>query len=117
MGWLGRCLDLLELRGSEVTRRAARVDANHAEIVGCFRACGCDVQSLAAVGCGVPDLLVHQRSTGKLWLVEVKDGRKPPSQRGLTVAQVEFHAIWPVHVVMRVEDVPVLLAGRPKEVA
>ena len=96
-----------------MTRRAARVDANHAEIVGCFRACGCDVQSLAAVGCGVPDLLVHQRSTGKLWLVEVKDGKKSPSERKLTKDQLEFHAIWPVHVVMRVEDVPVLLAGRP----
>lgn len=97
-----------------MTRRAARVDANHAEIVGCFRACGCDVQDLSGVGGGVMDLLVHHRATKRLFLVEVKDGKKPPSKRGLTVAQVEFHAIWPVHVVMRVEDVPVLLAGRPK---
>lgn len=96
-----------------MTRRAARVDANHAEIVGCFRACGCDVLDLSRVGGGAMDLLVHHRPTGRLFLVENKDGKKPPSKRKLTKAQEEFHAIWPVHVVMRVEDVPVLLAGRP----
>jgi hypothetical protein len=66
-------------------RRAAKRDANHAEVVDALRASGCGVVDLAAVGAGVPDLLVcaptwpHTTS-----LVEVKDGRKPPSARRLT---------------------------------
>jgi hypothetical protein len=43
------------------------------------------VQTLAAVGCGCPDLLVGYR--GKWWLAEVKDGEKPPSARELTDAE------------------------------
>lgn len=99
-----------------MTRRAARTDANHAAVVGCLRACGCVVQSLAAVGGGVPDLLVWHRATRRVLLVEVKDGRKPPSERRLTPDQVRWHAEWqgaPLHVVERAEDVPALLAGVP----
>ena len=93
-------------------RRAARTDANHAAVVGCLRACGCEVQSLAEVGRGVADLIVFHRSTRRLLLIEVKDGSKPPSARRLTADQVEWHARWPVHVVTAAEDVPGLLAGR-----
>lgn len=94
-------------------RRAARTDSNHAAITGCFRACGALVTSLAAHGEGLPDLLIQHQ--GKLYLVEVKDGSKPPSKRKLTPAQKEFHAIWIVHIITCVEDVPILLAGRPKD--
>ena len=73
-------------------RRAARTDRNHAEIVAAFRLFGCSVQSLAAVGAGVPDLLVGWR--GKNLLIEVKDGQKTKSQRKLTPAQVKFHWKW-----------------------
>lgn len=83
-------------------RRAAKVDANHAVIVGGLRACGAKVLSLAAVGKGCPDLLVLHR--GQLRLLEVKDGRKPPSARALTPDQVAFHAEWPVTVVKSVEE-------------
>ena len=51
-------------------RRAAKVDSNHALIVEHFRARGCSVLSLAAMGRGVPDLLVAKQ--GVTWLVEVK---------------------------------------------
>jgi Holliday junction resolvase len=51
-------------------RRAAKVDGNHALIVEHFRARGCSVLSLAAMGKGVPDLLVAKQ--GVTWLVEVK---------------------------------------------
>jgi hypothetical protein len=73
-------------------RRAAKVDANQGEIVAALRACGCSVESLAAVGKGVPDLLVGLR--GLNYLLECKDGSKPPSARKLTDAQVEWHKIW-----------------------
>ena len=79
-------------------RRAARTDDNHAEIVAALRGCGCLVQSLAAVGKGVPDLLVQRNDV--LYLLEVKDGNKPPSRRLLTPEQEKFLAAgWRFHVV------------------
>lgn len=73
-------------------RRAAKVDRNQAEIVEALRAIGCSVQSLAAVGVGCPDLLVGYR--GVNWLIEVKDGDKPPSARKLTHDQEIWHFAW-----------------------
>ena len=79
-------------------RRAARVDANHAEIVAALRDRGCLVQSLAALGHGVPDLLVGYR--GKLYLIEVKTPRGKP-----TADQVRWQAQgWPVTVVRSVDE-------------
>jgi len=73
-------------------RRAARVDANQAAIVEALRAAGYSVQSLAAVGEGVPDLLVG--ACGVNVLLEVKDGSKPPSERKLTPDQERWHTAW-----------------------
>jgi hypothetical protein len=73
-------------------RRASRVDANQAEIVTALRGVGCSVQPLHAVGEGVPDLLVGKNGTN--FLVEVKDGAKPPSARQLTGPQREWHDAW-----------------------
>lgn len=73
-------------------RRAAKTDANQAEIVATLRMVGATVQPLHAVGGGVPDLLVGFR--GRNYLIEVKDGRKPPSERKLTPDQVKWHAEW-----------------------
>lgn len=93
-------------------RRAARVDANQAAIVGALRACGAKVLSLAAIGKGCPDLLVEHR--GRLRLFEVKDGKKPPSERRLTPLQEEFHAEWLVTTVDSVEGaVAALTTCRP----
>jgi hypothetical protein len=92
-----------------MTRRAARTDANHSAVVGALRACGCEVESLAGLGKGVPDLLAYHRSTRRLFLVEVKDSAKPPSERKLTPHQEAWHSRWPVHVVTRVEQVPEVL--------
>ena len=74
-------------------RRAARVDANHAEVVRALEAVGCWVLDLSAVGKGCPDLLVHKpMHPWDLVLMEIKHGAKKPSARKLTPAQVEFHA-------------------------
>lgn len=73
-------------------RRKARVDANQGEVVAGFRCAGATVQSLAPVGDGCPDLLIGFR--GRNYLVEVKDGSKPPSARGLTRDQMEWVEGW-----------------------
>lgn len=84
--------------------RAAKVDANHAEIVQALRQAGCAVQSLASVGKGVPDVLWSR--AGRIGLIEIKDGRKPPSARGLTPEQEKWHAGWkgPIAIVETVEQ-------------
>lgn len=85
-------------------RKAARVDANQAEIVSGLRYLGASVQCLHAVGDGCPDLLVGT-PTGN-YLLEVKDGRKPPSRRVLTKDQEDWHRDWkgPKSVVMTLEE-------------
>jgi Holliday junction resolvase len=86
-------------------RRAAKVDGNHTEIVQALRSVGATVQSLAAVGGGVPDLLVGWR--GMNLLIEVKDGSRIPSQQRLTPEQVKWHEAWggrPVFVVRTVDE-------------
>jgi hypothetical protein len=44
------------------------------------------------VGQGVPDLLVGLR--GKTYLMEIKDGQKPPSDQKLTPDQLEWINAW-----------------------
>lgn len=87
-------------------RRAARVDANQGAVVAALRAVGCFVQSLAMVGQGCPDLLVAYRR--RWFLLEVKDGARPPSERRLTADEQEWHQraarCAPVHVVETVEQ-------------
>ena len=73
-------------------RRSAKVDANQNDIVSALRKAGATVQSLAATGQGVPDLLVGLG--GKTFLLEVKDGAKPLSARKLTPDQVVWHKAW-----------------------
>jgi len=73
-------------------RRAAKIDANQEAVVSALRAAGAQVQSLAAIGKGVPDLLCKYEGT--FYLIEVKDGQKPPSQRKLTEDQVKWHGEW-----------------------
>ena len=73
-------------------RRAAKIDANQPEIVDVARRMGCTVQPLHTVGGGVPDLLVGISGVNDLW--EIKDGKKPPSDRRLTPDQIIWHDDW-----------------------
>jgi hypothetical protein len=80
-------------------RRAAKIDANQPEIIAALERAGCIVQTLAAVGHGVPDLLVGVR--GGNYLLEVKAiGGK------LTDDQREWHGEWggAVHIVRTPEE-------------
>ena len=97
-----------------MARRAAKVDANQKIIVKALRDAGATVQHLHAVGAGCPDLLVGHR--GLSHLVEVKDGKKPPSARKLTPDQVVWHRDWrgsPVHVVKSVTEALAVLGIEP----
>lgn len=85
-------------------RYASKVDTNHSAVVNALRQAGCSVQSLAASGDGVPDLLVGR--AGRNYLLEVKDGKRAPSEQRLTLRQLEWHRMWrgSVSVVKSPED-------------
>ena len=89
-----------------MARYRAKVDANHTDVVTALRSVGAGVQSLAMVGDGCPDLLVAFR--GVWYLLEVKDGSKPPSHRKLTPADqmwlFRFDELAPVFVVSSVDE-------------
>lgn len=72
--------------------RACRIDENQPQIVKDLRLFGASVQPLHTVGQGCPDLLVGYN--GRNYLLEVKDGNKPPSKRRLTDDQVIWHESW-----------------------
>ena len=72
--------------------RRGRIDDNQQAIVNILRTTGATVVSLSGVGKGVPDLLVGFR--GVTLLMEIKDGKKPPSDRKLTTDQQKWHAEW-----------------------
>lgn len=97
-----------------MARRAAKVDANQARIVKALRDVGASVTSLAAVGSGVPDLLVgFRRNT---YIFECKDGDKPPSQQRLTDDQVVWHRDWrggTLKVVRSVEEALFYIGAGP----
>jgi hypothetical protein len=85
-------------------RRAARVDRNQPEIVQALRDAGASVTPLHMVGKGFPDLAVGR--AGMTFLLEVKDGNKPPSRRRLTADEEAFFNSWRGHaaVVESVDD-------------
>ncbi len=97
--------------------RAAKVDVNQAEIVAALRKAGASVQPLHSVGQGVPDLLCAVCEVN--FLVEVKDGAKPPSAQKLTPDQVEWHKAWkaPVYIVNSVEKALELVEAIKMEAA
>ncbi len=73
-------------------RRAGRIDANQNEIVQALRAVGASVAITSMIGDGFPDIVVGFR--GINYLMEIKDGSKPPSKRRLTSDEKEFHDLW-----------------------
>lgn len=89
-------------------RLAARRDAGEDQIVSALEACGAFVKKINDGG--TFDLLVWYR--GHTLLLEVKNGRKPPSARELSPAEQKFHDSWPgdnLHIVLSPEDALALL--------
>lgn len=72
-----------------MARRAAKIDDNQTELVGILRSLGMCVEITSAAHGGMTDLVVGYG--GITVLVEVKDGKKAPSDRKLTPAQIRFH--------------------------
>jgi hypothetical protein len=84
-------------------RRAAKTDANHAEIRDGLRQIpGVTVKDTSNIGGGFPDLVVGLR--GKTVLMELKDGAKVPSARKLTSAQRAFVDNWTGGTIFVVES-------------
>ena len=92
-------------------RRAAKIDHNHAEIVGAFRKFGCSVLPLHTVGNGCPDIAVGKNK--KTVLVEIKNGKNIPSKQELTKDEQIFHDEWQggVFIVKDLGDVIALVKG------
>lgn len=95
-----------------MSRWARRADGNQPEIVEALRSIGCSVCPLHTVGGGVPDLLVDLR--GRTVLIEIKDPKKPKSDRQLTVAQLKFHNEWtgPIYIVETIEQAIMAVTNR-----
>lgn len=85
-------------------RRQAKADGNQVEIVKALRDIGATVQHLHTIGKGCPDILVGYR--GVNYLMEIKDGSKPPSKRKLTKDEQAWFNEWKgsVIVVESIED-------------
>jgi len=86
-------------------RLKAKVDTNHRQIVARLRAHGASVANTHTVGSGFPDCAVGYR--GKTYLVEIKDGDKPPSARKLTPDEQRWHDEWRGHVEIICDEVGV----------
>lgn len=72
-------------------RRAARTDDNQTEIVKTFRSLGWYVLIISQLK-NCCDLMVSKG--GRTVAVEVKDGKKPPSQRKLSTGEDKFKNQW-----------------------
>lgn len=83
-------------------------DANEPEIVDAIKRFGFSVERLDSP----VDLLVGKRH--RTWLIEVKDGSKPPSARPLTPAQRRFFKSWrgsPLWVVRSITEAACVLGA------
>lgn len=72
-------------------RRAARVDDNQPEIVKAFRSLGWYVLIISQLK-NCCDIIVSKN--GRTIAVEIKDGKKSPSQRKLSTGELKFKDEW-----------------------
>ena len=84
-------------------RRAAKVDANHTQLVKQLRQCGYSVLPCHQLK-NAFDILVGAR--GRNFAFEIKDPDKAPSARKLTLGEAKFHESWQgqVDVVETLDD-------------
>ena len=73
-------------------RKRGRVDANQKKIVEQLRRLGCSVAVTSMIGNGFPDLVVGDGNRN--YLIELKDGTKPPSAQALTNDEIMFIDNW-----------------------
>jgi hypothetical protein len=73
-------------------RLKARTDYNQKLIVDQLRKLGVSVAVTSMLGKGFPDLVLGYQNRN--FLVELKDGAKPKSQKGLTMDEAKFFTTW-----------------------
>lgn len=86
--------------------RARRNDSNKSALHKLWLAIGGSWLDLVPEKGGEPDALVGWRGLNRL--IEIKDPKKPPSERKLRADQEEWHREWrghPVAVVMNFDDI------------
>ena len=72
-------------------RRAAKVDDNQADVVKLFRKLGWTVLIISQLK-NCCDIIISK--SGRTVAVEIKDGKKPPSQRKLSDGEIKFRDNW-----------------------
>ena len=85
-------------------RRAARVDDNQTEIVTALRKSGASVLITSQLK-NCFDILVGFQDVN--YIMEIKDGNKPPSQRKLTPGEQKFKDEWrggEYHIVNSIDE-------------
>ncbi len=70
-----------------MSKKFARRDANHSEIVNYLRSLGCFVHDISELK-NCADIVVLYK--GRIFYGEIKDGTKPLSQRKLTEGEIAF---------------------------
>lgn len=73
-------------------RQRARKDDNQTDIVAGLRQIGATVWLTHQLGDGAPDIVVGFR--GVNYMLELKDGSKPPSEQLLTAEEARFGYLW-----------------------
>lgn len=79
-----------------------KVDTLQGLVVSALKSAGAQVQSLASVGSGCPDLLVAFRGTW--YLLEVKDPKHGKITEAQAVWHMKFSSQAPIYVVTSVEE-------------
>lgn len=73
-------------------RKRGRTDDNQQLIVKQLRQLGCSVAITSMIGKGFPDFVVGYQN--KNYLIELKDGAKVKSKKGLTMDEAKFFESW-----------------------
>ena len=73
-------------------RIRGRIDDNQKEVVSQLRKLGVSVAITSMLGKGFPDLVLGYQN--KNYLIELKDGAKVKSKKGLTMDEAKFHTAW-----------------------
>ncbi len=82
-------------------RQAAKKDRNHQIIVAALRKAGVKVRNLNERD--LPDLLCGY--AGQIVLLEIKDGKRKPSERRLRPGQQAFFDEWTGYPIFKVENI------------
>lgn len=82
-----------------------RTDANQSEIMDELRKQGFSVWSTSDKGKGGVDVIAGKN--GINYMIEIKDGNKPPSQQKLTPAEKKFHENWKgkIHIIKNKNEI------------